>query len=31
MTIERIETLPKGVSDHLPIMVTASLKELAEV
>jgi endonuclease/exonuclease/phosphatase (EEP) superfamily protein YafD len=29
MTIERVETLPKGLSDHLPIMVTASLKELA--
>jgi endonuclease/exonuclease/phosphatase (EEP) superfamily protein YafD len=30
MTIERIETLPQGTSDHLPIMVTASLKELQE-
>ena len=31
MTIESIETLPQGVSDHLPILVTASLKELASV
>ena len=31
MTIEKIETLPQGVSDHLPILVTASLKELATV
>jgi endonuclease/exonuclease/phosphatase family metal-dependent hydrolase len=31
MMIENIETLPKGVSDHLPILVTASLKELAQV
>jgi len=31
MTIESIETLPQGVSDHLPILVTASLKEFASV
>lgn len=31
MTIEGVETLPQGVSDHLPILVTASLKELAQV
>lgn len=30
MTIERIETLPQGTSDHLPILVTASLKELQD-
>ncbi|MFT4124437.1 MAG: endonuclease/exonuclease/phosphatase family protein [Microbacteriaceae bacterium] len=27
MDIERIETLPKGISDHLPILVTANLRE----
>jgi endonuclease/exonuclease/phosphatase (EEP) superfamily protein YafD len=27
MTIDRIQTLPQGTSDHLPILVTASLKE----
>ena len=27
MTIENVETLPQGISDHMPIMVTASLKE----
>jgi endonuclease/exonuclease/phosphatase (EEP) superfamily protein YafD len=27
MVIEKIETLPKGISDHLPILVTASLKD----
>ncbi|WP_353889763.1 endonuclease/exonuclease/phosphatase family protein [Galbitalea sp. SE-J8] len=29
MVIENIETLRKGISDHLPILVTASLKERA--
>jgi endonuclease/exonuclease/phosphatase family metal-dependent hydrolase len=31
MVIESIETLPQGISDHLPILVTASLKEHAAV
>jgi len=26
MTIDNVETLPQGISDHLPILVTASLK-----
>ena len=29
VTIEKVETLPQGVSDHLPIMITAHVERLA--
>ena len=30
VTIEKVETLPQGVSDHLPIMVTGHVERLGE-
>jgi hypothetical protein len=31
LTIDSVKALPRGTSDHLPIMVTASYSEVASV
>jgi endonuclease/exonuclease/phosphatase family metal-dependent hydrolase len=31
MTVDSVETLPRGLSDHLPILITAKFKDVAAV